>query len=118
WRKERGFAPYRQMLNTQFPFAVDARFLHMHVKAETAAIELRGANRNQIPNGFFYCGVLQGVAELHELFEQFRGLLYVVDALCHDCSRRWWRGRRPGWGGASHGRRPHVVIVGSNDLWR
>src|SRR5690606_38407003 len=44
WCNECGFAPCRPMVNTQFPLAVNACFLYMHVEAESAAVELRGSD--------------------------------------------------------------------------
>src|SRR5262249_41887464 len=95
--EERGLPPDGHMVDAKLPLAVDLGLLHVHVDAEGAAVELRGADVDQVDQALLEAALLDELAHLEELSGKLWGLLGVVDSLSHsECPfSTQGRSRRP-----------------------
>src|SRR6185312_2603968 len=85
-REQRRLAPDRDVMDAQVALAVDLRLLHVHVEAEGAAVELRGADVDEVEQRRAEGARLGGLGELEKLLEQLGALLGVVGAGAHGSS--------------------------------
>src|SRR4029434_2226974 len=87
--------PCGNVVEAQRALAVNRRLLDVHIQAERATVELRGADEDKVEDRLFDRRFLHLQVELDELLEQLWRLLLVVEALIH------WRSSFLDEGGAT-----------------
>src|SRR5205085_7430237 len=82
----RRLAPDGHVVDAQLAFAVDLRLLHVHVGAESTAVDQRGADVDQVEQALLQPALLDRLAQLEEFAGQLRRLLRGTQSLAHGMS--------------------------------